>query len=96
MLGSARMDWSTDALSLIVRPLIVVGFFFLVALIALPIKRRVARMRSARMRSFLLQPVNMVPRTEEERRSWFGFFVWVAFALIIWVPLIVCAFVYHW
>jgi hypothetical protein len=84
------------ALSLILRPLIALGFFLLVALIAWPIKRRVARMRSPRLRSFLLQPVNVVPRTEEERRSWWPVFWWVALALVIWVPIIVCARVYHW
>ncbi len=76
------------ALSLILRPLIVLGFFFLVALVALPIKRRVVRMRSARVRSFLLQPINMVPRTEAERRSWFPVLVWIALSLLIWVPLV--------
>jgi len=72
------------ALSLILRPIIVFAFFLLVALIALPIKRRVARMRSERWRSFLLQPVNMIPRTEEERRNWWPVFWWLFLAAAAW------------
>ena len=78
------MNWDT-ALSFILRPLIVLAFFLVVALIGAAIRRAIPE---GRAKDFLTRPVNMFPKSEAERRSWFPFVVWVLLALVIWVPLI--------
>ena len=79
------MDWSSNAFSLLVRPLVFVAFFGLVAVIGAWIRRLIPE---GRAKQFLTRPVNFHPRTEGERRSWFPLLVWVGLALLIWVPLI--------
>jgi hypothetical protein len=78
------LSWDR-VLPFILRPVILVVLLVIVAWIGAAIRRRIPE---GRVKEFLTQPVNMWPKTEAERRSWFPFVVWVLLALIIWVPLI--------
>lgn len=73
------------ALSLILRPLILLGFFWLVAIIGWCIRRALP---AGRVRDFLTQPANMIPRTEAERRSWVPVLAWLTASVIIWGALL--------
>lgn len=81
---SPPMNWDT-ALSFVLRPVILLAFLFLVAVIGAMVRRAIPEGRG---KDFLTRPVNMWPKTEAERRSWFPLLVWIALSLIIWLPLI--------
>jgi hypothetical protein len=78
------MSWDT-ALSFVLRPLILLVILFVVAVIGAAIRRRIPE---GRAKDFLTRPVNMWPKTEEERHSWFPLIVWILLSLTIWGPLI--------
>jgi hypothetical protein len=86
------LNSGTTALSVTLRSLILLGLFWLLAVIAYGILRAISE---GRVKRFLTQPANMVPRSEAERRGWVPVLACLTAAVIVWaIPVLMWIWVY--